>query len=501
LHTWSLAVEEQYYLFFPLFLLLSWRFWNRFTSYILVGVACTSLALAHWESMTQPRAGFYLLPSRAWELLLGVFIGQYLFGRRKTDAAAPNNVAGEVAAGAGLLLIIAAVFAFDRNTPFPGLYALVPTTGAGLVILYASPRTFVGRLLGSRFLVGLGLISYSAYLWHQPLLAFARIRIGSDLDTVPRLALPCVALALAYISWKFVETPFRRRNLSRSFLVGFAASGSFAFIAIGLYANYKQGFVSRLTTEQQEIYAYRQFDFASLWREGKCFLDPEQTYSDFSPDCRQTQSKQDIVLVWGDSHAAALTPGLRKLMPDVVQYTASACPPIIDTEFDSRPHCKDINHFVLNDIGRLQPKEVFLHADWLAYLNPDFSQSLKKTLQAIHQIAPDTKITIVGGVPQWWPSLPVVILRSHLTLDREQFMQNPLFGELSRLDAELRSIALANGASFISAISALCGPQGCKVVIYADHRFQLMAWDRTHLTEAGSIFLAGKLLERLPSSE
>jgi peptidoglycan/LPS O-acetylase OafA/YrhL len=496
LHTWTLAVEEQYYLLFPIFLILSWRFWRKWTVYILLAAAFISLAWAQWGSINQPQATFYLLQTRAWELLLGVFAALHLFAKDANKGEGSRPLLSQAAAVTGICMIAFAVFYFDRNTPFPGLYALVPTVGAVLVILYATPGTFVGNILGNRLLVGLGLLSYSAYLWHQPLLAFARIRIGSELNTPLRYVLSVAAVGLAYLSWRFVEIPFRRKHhFSRKFIVICAVAGSTAFATAGTYANYKNGFVNRLTPEQQEIYSYTKFDFSTLWREGKCFLAPEQKYSDFAAECQHTSSKSDVLVIWGDSHAAALTPGLRKLTPDVVQYTASACPPLMGIEFESRPHCKAINDFVLEEIKRLQPSRVFLHADWLAYERQDFARGILRTLAGIHAAAPRTHITVIGGVPQWWPSLPVVILRKHLRLDSEQFLQNPAFGQLSDIDSELRSIAHTNGAAFVSAVDSLCRSDGCQVTVKDSGRIQLMAWDRTHLTEAGSIFLAKKILD------
>ena len=161
MHTWSLAVEEQYYLLFPLFLLLTWRLGKRWVIGSLLLVFILSLALAEWGSTAKPAATFYLLPTRGWELLLGAFIAFYLSGAEINRL--PKSL-GEAGSLIGLALILYAIFAFDRKTPFPGLYALVPTVGTGLLMLCATRETLTGRLLGNRLLVGIGLISYSAYL-------------------------------------------------------------------------------------------------------------------------------------------------------------------------------------------------------------------------------------------------------------------------------------------------------------------------------------------------
>jgi peptidoglycan/LPS O-acetylase OafA/YrhL len=495
LHTWTLAVEEQYYLLFPCLLLLAWGLGKRRILCILAALALCSLALAQWGCIHQPRAAFYLLPTRAWELLAGVLAAFYL-----SDDARPaeheSDWISEACGIAGLSLIALAVFYFDRNTPFPGLYALVPTLGAVLIVLFVHGGTHVAKLLGSRPLVGIGLISYSTYLWHQPLFAFARLRNGAELSTTLRVVLSIGAVLLAYATWRFVETPFRKKGVvSTRTMVACGVAASVSFMALGAYGNHRNGFFDRLTAEQQEIYSYTQFDFSKLWRDGKCFLDPEQTYSDFAEECQQTDSNAGITLIWGDSHAAALTPGMRKLLPNVVQYTASACPPVIDIEFNSRPHCKEINRFVLREVGRLRPSRIFLHADWLAYKEEAPAASIEKTIGAILGADPQATVTLVGVVPQWWPSLPVVILRKHIPLNSDRSIPNPMFDELAASDRELRSAAVASGALFASPLEDLCDKEDCKVITAADGRFQLMAWDRVHLTEAGSALLAKMLLD------
>ena len=171
LHTWSLAVEEQYYILFPLFLMLAWQFGKRWILTTLIVVALLSLGVAHWAAYNKPVAAFYLLPTRGWEILLGVFVAFY-FNRHKSVHF--KQITHQVLSAVGFTLILFSIFAYSEQTPFPSLFTLVPTIGAVLVILFAHKNTFVHRLLSHSLMVGIGLASYSAYLWHQPLLAYAR---------------------------------------------------------------------------------------------------------------------------------------------------------------------------------------------------------------------------------------------------------------------------------------------------------------------------------------
>ena len=173
LHTWSLAVEEQYYILFPIFLMLTWRLGIKWVLILLSVVFLLSLGVAQWGAYTKPSATFFLLPTRGWELLVGVFAAFYL----KHNAHLKSHFVNQLMSLLGFGMIVYSIIAYDETTPFPSLYALVPTIGAGLLILCAVPKTYVHKLLSLKFIVGIGLISYSAYLWHQPLLAFARHRI------------------------------------------------------------------------------------------------------------------------------------------------------------------------------------------------------------------------------------------------------------------------------------------------------------------------------------
>lgn len=244
LHTWSLAVEEQYYVLFPLFLMLMWRFRKRWILGSFFLVALGSLTVSHWAAFNEPTANFFLLPTRAWELAIGAAIAFYFLYRKSVMRSLLSHKSiDEVLSWLGVGLIGFAVFAFDEDTPFPSLYALVPTVGTALIIIFTSKDTLVGKLLGSRIPVGIGLISYSAYLWHQPLFVFARHRSLHEPSSVLLGVLSLLSLLLAFLSWKYVEAPFRKRGVfSAKQIFLFTAIGSAFFIAFGLAGHFTQGF-------------------------------------------------------------------------------------------------------------------------------------------------------------------------------------------------------------------------------------------------------------------
>ncbi len=251
LHTWSLAVEEQYYIFFPVFLALLWK-WRgqRLFFPIITIVSVLSLVAAEWCIRNSPAAGFYLLPSRAWELLLGAGIARFQHGNVRAQATALRDLA----AFAGLAMILAAITLFDETTPFPGLSAVLPAVGTALIIQFTDEGGRARALLGARPLVFMGLLSYSTYLWHQPLLAFAHYRNVEPLGVGFALALCVASVGLAYISWRFVEAPFRSRAAtSRRTIFLVSGVGTAAFMAVGLAGHFANGFPARMDAASLKI--------------------------------------------------------------------------------------------------------------------------------------------------------------------------------------------------------------------------------------------------------
>ncbi|HIO91537.1 MAG TPA: acyltransferase [Leucothrix mucor] len=231
LHTWSLAVEEQFYIVFPLFLALFWKGGKRALLLMISFVALVSLGLTEWGWRYFPDANFYLIPTRAWELMVGALAAFYLFYKPQVQ-----GLFGDIASFLGLLMILLALFLLDKTMPFPSLYALFPIVGTALIILFATSNTLVGKILSLRIFVGIGLISYSAYLWHQPVFVFARAYQMDNLSDLMAIILSAVALLLGYLSWRYIERPFRNKKwLTQKQIFVSALAFSLLFIMIGVF--------------------------------------------------------------------------------------------------------------------------------------------------------------------------------------------------------------------------------------------------------------------------
>ncbi len=254
LHTWSLAVEEQYYVLYPLFLMLIWHFRKDWILGSFIVIAAISLATAQWGAYNKPIPTFYLLPTRGWELAIGAGIAYYFLYRKQTVRTLLSHKSVNEALGLlGLMMISYAVYVFDKGTPFPSLYALVPTVGTGLIILFSSSQTMVGRLLSIKPLVAVGLISYGAYLWHWPLLVFARHLSLTEPSELTFAILALLSFPLAYLSWRYIEKPFRTKSIfSRKTIFTLSFIGSVLFITVGLAGHFSNGFEDFWLSRQSE---------------------------------------------------------------------------------------------------------------------------------------------------------------------------------------------------------------------------------------------------------
>ena len=242
LHTWSLAVEEQYYIIFPIFLLITWSLGRKKVLWLIFIIAAISLILSEYGWRKDINSNFYSTPSRAWELLAGSIGAFFVYYK----GVQKNNLFALL----GITAIILSIFVYDEKTPFPSLYTLVPVFGSLLLVLYAEKNTFVAKILSTKLFVGIGLISYSLYLWHQPVLAFARIYQQESLTYFDSYIIVLLTFFLAIFTWKFVELPFRNKaNYSSSRIFGLSILMIIILSLIGLYLDRSNGAPQRIFTD------------------------------------------------------------------------------------------------------------------------------------------------------------------------------------------------------------------------------------------------------------
>jgi len=513
LHTWSLAVEEQYYLLFPLVLFFLWRYGRKAAFLGVIALALLSFLLAEWAWRTMPNAGFYLSPTRAWELLAGSICAFLTVGK-----VARSN---EILSGTGLALILFAVLAYDATIPSPSVYMLVPVIGTVLVILYASDGNLAGRLLSLPLLVGIGLISYSAYLWHQPLFAFARLYSVKEPDQGLMAFLVVATLLLAWATWAWVEQPFRRSSdpLIRTRAGVFLSSGlaGVAFLGLGLAGQLGQGFPSRYDDLQRKILAQSQPISFDCGARKDCLLG--SATGEFSGTA-----------FIGDSHMARYGYLLDEAMEErglSAQLVVGAwCAPLLHWRSPVAERCggangQDFENAILRLLDDPSVHTVVLAAQWANYTtgyrhgsdaipydfaldgatnskvdnNPEeFTNALTVTLNAI--MAAGKRVVIVGPVPEYDFDVPQAALR--LAASAPQALED---FSLARTSYEGRNIDVfraldqaPDATTFIDPWAMLCDEASCNP--FSNNGFPLYN-DGNHLLLEGMVDIVAEILRNI----
>lgn len=514
LHTWSLGVEEQYYILFPLLLLVCWRLRREWLALLLAGLALLSLGAAEYGLRNFPDASFYLLPTRAWELLAGAIYA--ILAADRAPFASSRLAVRNLSSLTGLGMIIAAIVTYGPDTPFPGTPALLPVLGALLVIATATPDTVAGKLLAVRPMLAIGLWSYSIYLWHQPLFALVRYREDAP-GMLTMSALTVATLGLAYLGWRHVETPFRRASWRGRRLLRFSLLGIVVFLAFGLVGKHRDdvlkrhapGYEAQATVERQLL---RNFGLS-----GKC------SRIDAGSEC-QTGTEPDL-MVWGDSYAMHLVDGILASRPDarLIQRTRSACgpfpgiAPVLDGDLAEAGRCLAFNASTVELLGKTPSiRHVVLAALFSQYLTPTngilrtdgknerpdgnlLRQALLKTIADLRSLGVEP--VIFAPPPANGRDLGRCLARSVL-LGRSpescDFAIEEISAENTAVYELLSGVARESGVRVVWLHELLC-PDG-RCTTHAGETFLFL--DEGHLTHDGSAHL-GRLhdFHRLASGE
>lgn len=472
LHTWSLAVEEQFYLVYPVFLLVVWKWARSRLALLLAGIALTSLTVGHWAAFHRPGADFYLLPTRSWELLMGGLAGYYLHQKEETPGS--GAAAGTLGFG-GLVLIVASMCMFSANTPHPSAYTLVPAFGATLVILFAWHDNVAGRILSNPLAVGLGLISYSAYLWHHSIFALVRLHSVSEPSSWLMSLLCALVIVLAYLSWRLVETPFRDKSLiGKRWVVIAALTGSVAFLTAGIagYASngFERSYLMTLDDRQAKVWlasADKPNDIGCRFPTSEINAEIEVRFN----QCAREYGKALVVL--GDSHAIDMYQAISLNLPYpfVVGLVQGGCRPHSpdpDCHLESfrsfiEGHGQNISKVLYNQAGfplltehRASAGDQDHHnAGAISYV-PELNK-VTITLDYLRSIPATVDVTWMG--PSLEPNHNVKLVRKlAMTCNiTDVAINTELDRGLKRLDREMAELvkSLASHVSYFSIIDAL----------------------------------------------
>ena len=528
LHLWSLSIEEQFYIVWPLML---WIMRNQ--RFNLLRIALFAAALITFlfnviQIHIDTTAAFYSPQTRFWELLIGSILacsalpvealsrrsGEQLrkgIGRKEWPKASGSDgiIMRNLCSVFGSGLIAAGLVLITKDRPFPGWWALLPTVGTVLIIS-AGAQSWINRtILSHRFLVWIGLISYPLYLWHWPILSFTRIVQNQVPSRWTGFTVVIVSILLAWLTNHFIEIPIRFGGYGR--ITAIALLGLMALIGcIGYECYAREGFPLRpLAKEAQTLSSYNYYDGkteAEFWGGNSCF-NLKDSYLSFQRNGCETAlfpGNQKVFLV-GDSHSAYLSQSLRGFLLEkkynLFQFSAAYCTPL--SLNDQRERCRNINRHVLEKIETEKPDLLIIFADYIDYENsPEngetipYSDFVMERASFFRQVGVE-RVIIIGQIPTWEGSLPKSLIRDFILKRREVPSRTyegivPLSLEW---DGKLRDRGHPpSGVTYLSLKDFLCDTSGCITLVGPNLEKDLIVFDSSHLTKSGSQFIVNHLL-------
>ena len=528
LMTWSLGVEEQFYLLFPILLGWIWKLGRRKLLLSLAALSVLSFAVSIFQVSFYPSASFFLLTSRWWELGLGTIVGIYEVSRTVEVGGRLAGWTREVLGIVGILGVLAGAFLYNSTTPFPGAAALLPVVAS--LMLLSSNGSWVNRnILSVKILVAVGLISYSLYLWHWPILSLAQYCSGDALPPAPKGCLVALAFALASLSYFFVEQPFRRMPRTSRTLRRYALASVFCCIpACVLLAG--RGWPSRYPAAariEQEAHS------PSL---AACTAQDGQSLPVTGGGCSSIKGHPTIAIM-GDSHAASLNRYLQTALESrgwsVAQFTKTSCPPLglVAPGSAERQNCVAFNQNSLADIMRDPNIKTVVLAGYWSTLFPPFMEQGRYVAEGQDASAlsvEDSWSNLRTGLSGVVDRLQTGGKRVFIVIDSPSLAFNPLLLTLSdaitprrdlkqllwrgdssgliphsqeannkRLEVLLRQVAASHHTEMIDLYGALCAESTCRYALNGRPLFE----DPHHLTRLGAQFAAGESAASLTNEQ
>ncbi len=514
LHTWSLAVEEQFYIFFPLLIVTMIRFFKSGLKTILILLTLVSFVLSAYVVFRDPSAAFYLAHLRAWELLIGSVLALNIIPPDFNTKT--RNVLGLT----GIALILTSVFLYTHDTPFPGITALLPTLGSALIIQSGIKRdTFAGKILSWGPLVFIGKISYSLYLWHWPLIVFGRYYIIREPTTGDALLWLSTSIAISTLSWKFIENPFRARTfLRRPAIFTLAGIAMALTLTAGAFVYFEDGLPHRFDSRHTTRFDESDYQWTK-WK--RCEVDINNIPADLTLCTIGADGQKTSFLFWGDSHVRALAPSVsasasRKMVSGYIVF-ASACPPLLGIDRVNRETCYQFNNAVLDYI-KTHPelRTIILAARWSISANGNrykteegesvklvdivsgsssagtnadlFNLGLNRTVRTLIGLGRD--VVIVSQVPEVGhhvPSANSIAIRTGRDLNN--IIAPTLTEYLERnlaANHAIDSIEQNYNVQVIDPSKALCDEQRCLVAIDGEPLYR----DDDHLSTFGAEYIS-----------
>ncbi|MBC5765162.1 acyltransferase family protein [Ramlibacter albus] len=492
IHLWSLGVEEQFYLVFPLCVVAMHRRAPCRTGVVLACAAAVSFTACVALTPADSALAFYLPATRFWEFLAGSLLAWC-----DVSSRASARRGADLLAAAGAIVLAFSFFYLSSTDDFPGWRAALPVAGTCL-LLAAGPAAWVNRkVLGLAFLRWMGKVSYAAYLFHWPLLVFGRIQAGGELHPADALWITALSVVLAWASTQTIERKFTFGAWSTGRAPTAALWGSCALVAL-IAVPLTRHLDSLTPSDIARLEHYPAPEVSrDIWRErSNCFINYKKDL-EFGDACLGgPPTDRPLMLLWGDSHAAHLWPGMKRVGEEndwpLAQLTVSQCPALTVPAGERNRMCARLRESALRHIAALKPDTVVMASRWTFYDKTAVLAGIEPTVAELKALGV-RRVVVVGPVPNWQPTLGTALAADmrarHMRSSPPDFTRTGLqVGEFV-FDAPLRQAAVRSGAAYISALELLCSPDRiCKAWVDKE-KTTLMTFDNAHLTEEGSVWL------------
>lgn len=501
LHTWSLSVEWQFYFLLPLYIILFYKIFKGKVVGSLVVIFLLSLSLSYLITLRDPSAAFYLLPTRAWEMLLGSSL--YFLPKIK------NNLLSIILEVFGFSLILLSLFLFTPHTPWPGLHALVPTIGTVLILWVANQKSIFTR---NKIFQSIGSASYSIYLWHWPIVFF--IYKKDELYNIYYVSIGItLSFLFGYLSYFYIEkttiTLFKNLSTKKSLIIIFSFCFLLSLVALTIYkkdgitSNYRAASTNFKATYMEKYLAEERDHYEAFWLQCNTYSNlTKKGFNDIDPSCVTTERKENSIFLWGDSHSQALSKGIRENFIDTSFYQvgSSGCPaslqPNEKLEADFKIACDKANNLALQYIEKIKPNTVIIAQakdheknDWINIITKLQNFGVKK-------------IIVIGPVPQWKPSLPKIYIKDSNFMKSDTKIHDKGL-DISIIQTDSKAIKIFKkiknpSVKYISLINQMCELRNdnkyyCQATIPTTNG--LIQYDYGHLTKEGSLYVVNKYIK------
>jgi peptidoglycan/LPS O-acetylase OafA/YrhL len=490
LHTWSLAVEEQFYFVFPIAVLIICRYFRKALFFVFILIFFASLGLAQSLSESSPNANFYLPFSRAWELIWGSTTAMYV-----ARYGLPRFRHSNLLSVFGIGMILLSVFLLDRTTPFPGIYALPTVVGTAMVILFGNQDTVVGKALSFKPSIAIGRISYSLYLWHFSVFALARLYLNTEPSKVLFAFLIAAVFPISYLSYRFVETPFRdKTKFSRMSIFAASMCGVILFVSLGYYGHQNNGF---LEYKLAQIPESRQHLLIDIKKERDA---REKVWRPLLREASRPfdSARETAVLILGDSVSEDLYVALSIDNEEFSNFSfrrLSLDDTCMKYLYDSPPAssiCQSEVSAIRSSQLSTDAAIVLVSATWQQHTVKDITEVLR------YFDRPDVTVIVVGSANfNDVASLSYQIARQDIPKqDWGRFFAGNKRDDWNAQNRRLQSVLVEADTAYISKYDAFChGPHEQEECELFTDGGNALIYDTGHLTVAGARFLGARARE------